>query len=125
MLVPGSFIFARAKIVQKEWVKRDTGERTVRIDEKFIQIGLLQEVMEQSDKGLFITIPLATLDASFNDRLSDILKSHHGKQSVRMKIVDPEEEISVEMPARKFRVDVNKDLLSELEEINGLQFTLK
>ena len=125
MLVPGSFIFARAKIVQKEWVKRDTGERTVRIDEKFIQIGLLQEVMEQSDKGLFITIPLATLDASFNDRLSDILQSHHGKQSVRMKIVDPEEEISVEMPARKFRVDVNKELLSELEEINGLQFTLK
>ena len=125
MLVPGSFVYARAKIIQREWVKRETGEKTIRIEEKFSQIGLLQEVMEQSEKGLFITIPLTSLDDAFNDRLTGLLKKHHGKQSVKMKIVDVEEEISVEMPARKFRVDVNKELLSELEEINGLHVALK
>ncbi|MCE2497071.1 MAG: DNA polymerase III subunit alpha [Flavobacteriales bacterium] len=125
MLVPGSFVYARVRIQQREWVNKQTGDRTVRLEEKIAHIGLLQEVMEQSDKGLFLTIPLSTLDESFNDLLETVLKKHHGKQYVKMRIVDPDEELSVEMPARKFRVDVNKELLSELEEIKGLEFTLK
>ncbi|QTN39617.1 DNA polymerase III subunit alpha [Cryomorphaceae bacterium] len=125
MLVPGSFVYARIRIVQREWVNKQTGDRTVRLEEKIAHIGLLQEVMEQSDKGLFLTIPLSNLAPTFNDQLEAVLKRHHGKQSVKMRIVDAEEELSVEMPARKFRVDVNKELLSELEEIKGLEFTLK
>ncbi len=125
MLVPNSFVYAQVWIVQREWIDRETGNRTARLEEKISHMGLLQNVMEQSDKGLLLTIPLNNLVPSFNDQLEKVLKRHHGRQHIKIRILDQDEGLSVEMPARKFRVHVNKELLSELEEIKGLEFALK
>jgi len=86
---------------------------------------LLSEAMEKYARSLSITIALTELTGDAIKKIHDLAKSHKGRTNLRIRISDPEENVFVELPSRKYKVNpkemVNRLLDSEEFEVRVFQ----
>ena len=113
-LIPNSFIYVRV-LVKEGWVNRDTGKKgEPRMQYNHFQ--LLHDVMENQAKKLTLQIPITELAEKRIEILKDIFKTHKGDKQLHFTIYDLEDEVKLNMPSRKAKIAINKELLDELRE---------
>jgi hypothetical protein len=83
------------------------------------QVSLLAEMMEKSARILILTINLEDLSEEFVAELQQIAKNHKGKCQFRLRVVDADEGLSIDLPSRKFRVDA-KQVVQAVSDFPGL-----
>ena len=107
--------FVHIKIFVREgWIKKDTGVRgEPRI--QFNSFQLLHDVMETYAKKLSIQLNITDLEASKISQLEGLLNSHVGDHALNFIVYDNEEQIKLNMPSRKQKVQISQELLLELE----------
>ncbi|NNM22003.1 MAG: DNA polymerase III subunit alpha [Flavobacteriaceae bacterium] len=111
-LVPNSFIYARV-FVKEGWINRETGKKgDPRMQYNHFQ--MLQDVMESQAKKLTVRIPIEQLAEKQIKDLKKLLRSYKGDAQLHFTMYDMEDEIKLNMPSRKHRVVINKELLEEL-----------
>jgi DNA polymerase III subunit alpha len=109
-----AFIYIRA-FIKDGWVNRDTGKKgDPRI--QFNQFQLLHDVMETQAKKLTIQLPITDLAERRIKTLKELFRSHKGDRQLHFTLYDLEEEVKLNMPSRKTKVAISKELLVALKE---------
>ena len=120
LLVVDSFIYGRI-YVREGWTNRETGVKgDPRI--QFNGLQMLHDVMEKYSKKITLVLPLESLDESRIEVLSNLVKSNKGEKQLHFVVFDEEEKVNLDMISRKYKIDINKKVL---EELNREQFAYK
>lgn len=118
-MVAGYFVHVRGK-VQERYKQPNVFEFKISV------IGLLSELRDKVLKNITMSVLLKDLNREYIDRLSDLIKeniSHSkGKCGITLKVLDNTENLSLNMPSRKFRVTPDNNLIENLEKMAELQF---
>ncbi|WP_411029805.1 DNA polymerase III subunit alpha [Spongiimicrobium sp. 3-5] len=113
-LMINSFAYIKA-FVRDGWVNRDTGKKgDPRL--QFNSFMLLQDVMETYAKKLTIKLDIDRLEEQGILDLKDTLTAHKGNHALNFVVYEMEEEIKVNMLARKQKVQISSELLMTLKE---------
>ncbi len=112
-LVPNSFIYARV-FVKEGWVNRDTGKKgDPRM--QYNHFTMLHDVMEQQAKKLTIKMQIDELAEKRIALLKDLFRTHKGDKQLHFTMYDVKEKVKLNMPSRKTKVAISKELLDELQ----------
>jgi DNA polymerase-3 subunit alpha len=113
-LVPNSFIYGRV-FVKEGWVNRDTGKKgDPRLQYNSMQ--LLHDVMDKQAKKLTVQLPIEELKEERIQHLKDLFKMHKGDKQLHFVVYEVEKKLKLNMPSRKHKVAISKELLDELEK---------
>ena len=96
----------------------------VECDLKIRKITLLANTKEEFIKSFTINLPVTKVDKEFRKELLKTIKSNKGKKALSIKALDYQNQISVEFFSRKYKIDVNQDLIDFLEHHN-LEYALE
>src|SRR5690606_4352650 len=109
------------------------------VQERFKQVGnwgfelkniqLLSELRDKLAKSFTIQIALQKLDEEVITHIEKLVQSTQleGEQAncaLKFQVVDVEEEISVEMPAKATKIRLTNELLAGIEELEGIKYKL-
>jgi DNA polymerase III subunit alpha len=86
-------------------------------------VSLLSEVLRKQVRNITIKIQLPEISDSLIDKIQLALKKSKGTCTLKFNIIDYDERISIELPAKKLRVDP-AELLKKLAEIPQLKYEI-
>ena len=113
-LIPNSFVYVRA-FVKEGWMNRDTGKQgDPRIQYNSFQ--MLHDVMDQQAKKLTLKMPIDALHEARIKKLQELFKAHKGDKHLHFTLYDMEDKVKLNMPSRKTKIHINKELLAALAE---------
>ena len=119
-LVPGYFLYIKGK-VQERWKQEDN------LEFKISNIQLLPELRDKLAKSITIQVPLPDLTESFISNLMELINSNTGNApkncSLKFLVVDKDDNLTVEMPSRKIKVNPSNLFIEDLEK-KALKFKL-
>ena len=90
---------------------------------KINSISLLSEVLKNWVSEITLKVSLADINEELICRISKAMKKKQGNSSVKFAVYDTLENISVELPARKFKVD-STDFLRGIIDIPEVKFKI-
>jgi DNA polymerase-3 subunit alpha len=109
----GQYLFIKARV---EGRFDNPDQLSVRVN----QVILLPEILEKFCKVVSLTISLDEINENMISRLQESAGKHPGNSRFRIRLTDPEEGFSIDLPSRKYRVNP-KEVIDELRsfpEIN-------
>ena len=119
-MVNGLFLYIKGKI-QERFRQADN------LEFKVSTIQLLSELREKLAKIITVNVNLTDLNEEFITRFSEIINENASIEPrnclLRFKIIDTDENISVLLPSKKIKVNLNNEML-ELLELNHLAYSL-
>lgn len=113
LLEEGQYIFIRARV---EGRYDNPDQLAVRIN----HIQLLPDLLEKNCKTISLTLSLEDITPEMIRTLHDMATASKGNSRIRIRITDPAEGVTIDLPSRKFRVNAGEflqsaRLLSELD----------
>jgi len=107
LLVINSFLHLKVR-VDKGWQEGQTRLR-------FIDVKMLQDVMEKLTKKITINLDLKQINKSFIEELRGLIRAYKGDKLLSFKVIDNPEKIQVNMHSQTYKLNMSKELLNELE----------
>ena len=107
-LIPNSFLYVKV-FGKKGWKEND-----VRLS--FVNIQLLQDVLEDFSKKLTLNIDLRDINKNTIEKLNELLKNYIGKKIVNFTIFDAEEKLKLTLSSRSYKVNISNELLEKLNK---------
>lgn len=117
-LVPGNFLFLKGKIDRKRW-----GDMAPEF--RINSIELLTEVKQKLSKSLTITLPLEKISKQYVDYLLTKItnEEEEKKGTCRLKVcVSDGIKTKVNLFSRSIKLNLNKELIGELESMEGVTY---
>jgi DNA polymerase-3 subunit alpha len=114
-LAQEAFVFIRAK-VQNRFNAPDQYE----VRPHAMQY--LSDVSDKMAKSFTLKFPLSVLSENLIDRLSDVLTASPGNCLVKIQVSDPVDNLAVDLPSRKLRIRLNRQLLQDLDAIGTVEY---
>jgi DNA polymerase III subunit alpha len=112
-MVNGLFLFIRGKVSERF---RGSGN----FEFKVSTIQLLSELRDKLARSITIQVPLRSLNDEFINVVNNIITENSKVESrqcvLRFKIIDSEENITVELPSKRIKVSPNNEFLGMLKE---------
>lgn len=115
-LVPGTYVYIKAR-VEARFDSPD--QLNVRIS----SISLLSEVFDRFAKLVTVNLSLADINPDLIAKIRELAKNHKGKCNLRFQIMEDEEKMFVELPARKLHVEV-KEFVVALEKLEFIKYKI-
>ena len=109
----GQYVFVKAR-VESRFDSPD--QLTIRVN----QLMLLPEVMEKFSRVLSLTMMIDELTIDHIYKLHQLAKQHKGRCQLRVRVHDPAENVTIDLPSRKYRVNV-KDMVTALADFPEIQ----
>ncbi len=109
----GQYVFIKARIESRF---ENPDQLVIRVN----QIFLLSDVMEKFSKVMSLTLMIHELGVDNISRLHNIAKQHKGKCHLRIRVSDPDENITIDMSSRKYRVNP-KEMIRSLIDLPEIQ----
>ena len=96
---------------------------------KISSIQLLSELRDKLAKSITVLLPLHELSEGFMNGLRDIVQRNsngNGNCNCQLKfqILDQEDEVSLEMPAKGLRISPSNDFIEAITQLNGVRYKL-
>ena len=91
---------------------------------KIKSMNMLSDVKEEMIKMVNITLPLNEIDENLVDDLKKQAESSKGKIQLKIKVVDPESKIAIDLFSRSMRVNLSQKFISFLQT-NDIEFRVK
>lgn len=115
-LVPNTFIHAKVR-VNEGFLNKTTGNRSQpRL--QFVDIELLQDILEKEAKKITFQVPLGAIDEVVIEKIDAIFERNRGEKPVQFLVYDSKEKIKLRLKTRSKKIDINKNLLEELEVLD-------
>ncbi len=116
-LVPGTFLYLKAKTMPNY-------KNPEIMEIKPTQIMLLSEVREKMAKSLTIRIPLKGVSDDMVKNIYTITSTHPGNCTLKFTLVDPDENMSVDLVAKKIKLQLSNDLIRQLDAMASVSYKL-
>ena len=111
------FVFIHAKVEPNKW-------RPESSDLKINKVELLSDVKNQAIQKLTIKIPLHVIDVALVDDMAKMFQQFPGNADLYVKINDDDTKMSVDMVSHPVKVAVGNELLSFLDGIDEVEYSL-
>jgi DNA polymerase-3 subunit alpha len=85
-------------------------------------INLLSSVKDELIKSVTLKIEPENINSEMIKELNDLVHENKGETELRFLFLDPDDKISLPMFSRTFRVRLNNDLISYLEDHPGIEY---
>ena len=113
-LIPNSFVYIKV-YVKEGWTNKETGKKgDPRL--QFNHVQLLQDVMESYARKITIQLDIKELKESSIQLMEETFNQFKGDKHVHFVVYDKTEKIKLNMPSRKQKVAINKELLDLLSD---------
>ena len=116
MLVQGAFVYVRARVQARRW-----GDE---LEIKLTAINLLSDVLDKLTKSISLRVNLFDIDEAFSNNFKTILEEHKGSHQLKLNIIDPDENISLELLSRTHKVNISKQLIQDIGTLIDVQYKL-
>jgi DNA polymerase-3 subunit alpha len=113
----GYFIHLKGK-VQERFHQPDN------LEFKVSSVQLLGDLREKLAKSITINIPLNRVTDNFIDEIKNMLEANPGTCTVKFSVYDNDENIKIDMPSKKTKVNLSNELIQLLESRKELSFKL-
>ena len=125
----GQALFIKCAIMPRIYGKPQDEENKenigpVECDLKIRKITLLANTKEEFIKSFTINLPVTKVDKEFRKELLKMLKANKGRKALSLKALDYQNQIAVEFFSRKYKIDINADLIDFIEHHN-LEYALE
>ena len=91
---------------------------------KIQSIDLLSEVLSDRSKEIRLRLDLNSFQPAILDLLQETLERNKGDKKLTIEVYDEQEKIGMDFLSRKMQVSITKGLISELKELDNVQFKL-
>ena len=109
----GQYVFIKARIESRF----DSPDQVaIRVN----HILLLSDVMEKFSKVISLTLSIDELNPDTIHKLHHLAKLHKGRCQFRIRILDPLENVTIDLPSKKYKVNA-KEMIRALAELPELQ----
>jgi len=106
--------------VQGDYLRvRDTEEFRMKIT----QVKHLDTLGNSLAHSIVLKLPLQLVDEAFIAQLDAICQRHKGKHQLKMKILDYQNQQSMDLVSKDTKINVSNELISDLDKM-GLEYTL-
>ncbi len=95
-----------------------------KIDFKISSIQLLQDEKDKLIESISITLPVHDLDEGMINELSVLIKNNPGQSMLYFKVVDGENNISLNLFSQNIRLTVTNELIDYLKENENIDFKI-
>ena len=113
-LMQGWFLYLQGRVTERKW-----GDKSLEF--KIHSIELLNDMRDKRTKGLVLNIDLDHIDEDTINQIEDLCRRFRGDCALHMNLLDMNENISVEMLSRKYKVNPSNEMLKKIKEIPSLQ----
>lgn len=113
-LMPGLFLFVEGHVLRKTW-----GEQNLEF--KIRQVELLNEIGIKRAKGLEVQVANESLTPTLVKELEAIFTEYGGSTPLYLKLRDEQENISVDLLSRKFRVKPVNDMVRKMKRLSEVK----
>ncbi len=103
------FLFVRGKVQQHPYRERE-------LELKLLSMVQLSEMMDNTIKELSIVLSARDITKSLIEELSEKIEGAKGNISLKVKLYDPENGVSLNLFSKRKRVTLNKELVGYLED---------
>jgi DNA polymerase III subunit alpha len=119
-LIPGLKLYVKGTVRKRHDKDKNTDEINIEI----IEITLLSGVREATLKSVTIQLELSTLRYNTTEELEKIIKGNKGRCTVKLKVLDRENNISLDMFSDKLKIDPTNDFFNSLRNLPYVSFKL-
>lgn len=85
---------------------------------KIKSITLLGNVRDEMVKCLTMSVPVNNITPLFVDELKEMVDNNKGKVELRVKLIDPDDSISLELFSRKYKIALNQPIITYVQNGN-------
>lgn len=119
----GYFLLIRASIQERYSFNKDKENQNTpkELEIKIRSINLLGNAKDEMVKCITINIPLKNLDKSLVEDTKELVKNSPGKVEFRVKILESDENIALELFSRKYRINISQHFMNYVSN-NSLNF---
>lgn len=118
------FLNVRMSITKREYKDKEGNITSSRIFTKITKMQLLNQVIEEMVDKITLKLNVEDVSDELVNDLIELMYKYPGDQSIRIKLVDQAEEIGVEFPSHKIKINICRELLQAMDELNVLSFKL-
>ena len=119
------FLNLRINFNKREFKDKDGNVTSSRVFTKIIKMQLLSEVIENQSDKITVNIEINEFTEEIFSKLSEIIFKYQGEKPLKLKLIDSVEHLNnVDFVANKIRVNICRDLLKELDELQEISFKL-
>ena len=112
----GMFLYMKGKCQPKQWRQNE-------YEVKVNSIELLSDVKEEVIEKLTISVPLTEVNDEFIEELSALVKQHPGKVTLDFYVKD-EEGQHLSLTSRKWKIELQKDIMAYLKSQSMLSYKI-
>ena len=107
-MLEGLFVAVKCQVRSKNWGNDPSGDN---VEMKILHICLLDKLKETQNKALTLTLSIDTLSESVLNTIVESVNQHKGSNQLRINLVEKESNTRLDTFSRKFKVDLNNDLI--------------
>ena len=112
-------LFIKGIVQNRKWGDTD------QLEFKIVSMDLISELMNSESRNLTISLSIDNIKNEMIEKVTKDLSENKGIHSLIFRIEDNVNKYSVDLLSRNTKVDLNKDLLNNLKEINGVNLLIK
>ncbi len=113
--VKGYFLFIKAKI-QPRFGKDE-------LEAKVLSIHLLPNIREELVQNVTVKLPVETVTLDLIGAIKNVAKRNPGSTGLRLKLLDAEARVALDLFSRNYRINLSNDVLSFLND-NGIEYAI-
>lgn len=106
----GWFLFIEGSVQKNTWGQMNT-------EFKIRNIDLLNEIGIKRSKGISLRVNAREITSDLIGKIEDVCAEHSGSTPLYLKLRDEQENISLELLSRKFRVNPVNDMVKKLKKV--------
>ena len=110
----GWFLFIEGAVVRNTW-----GQQNLEV--KIRNIDLLNEIGVKRSKGIQIRVNAHEITADLIGKIEDVCQEFSGSTPLYLKVKDEQENISLELMSRKFRVNPVNDMVKKMKKVADVE----
>ncbi|MDR0796633.1 MAG: DNA polymerase III subunit alpha [Tannerella sp.] len=114
---PGIYLLIKGAFLPRQYKETE-------IDFKIKTIQLLQEVKDHVVEKLNISLSIHTLDEQTVNELSVFVRNNPGKTQLSFKVIDGENQVTLNLFSRNIRIEVKEDFIDFLNENESIDFEI-
>jgi DNA polymerase-3 subunit alpha len=110
----GWFVFVEGAVVKNNWGQQN-------IEFKIRNIDLLNEIGVKRSKGVQLRLNATEITQDFIGKIEDVCQEYSGNTPLFVKIRDEQENISLELLSRRFRVNPVNDMVKKMKKVGEVE----
>lgn len=87
-------------------------------------ISLLDGLIEKKSSSLKLSIELSNLNAEMLELIESSVQKHQGDKKLIMELIDTKNKVKFSSETTKYAINISKDLIQMLQDIDGLDLSL-